>query len=653
MSGRLVVDDEEPLISQGRHPAKAVVGERLPLRATIWREGHEALAASVVLRDSDGRRQELRMSVHNAGDDRWVAWVTPDRVGMWTYRIDAWSDPWATWRATVQAKLDAGHDAPALENDLESGALLLDRLARRARGGPARTALRAAAACLRDTALPLRRRTSPALEAGIQRLAEERPLRELLTRGRIHRIWVDRPRALVGAWYEFFPRSTGGVDKEMRPLHGTLADAAAELPRIAAMGFDVVYLPPIHPIGRINRKGANNALTAGPHDVGSPWGIGSLEGGHDSVHPQLGTLDDFDAFVDTAREAGLEVALDLAFQCAPDHPWVHDHPEWFTTRPDGSIAHAQNPPKSYEDIYPLNFDGEDRSGLYAELLRIVQFWIGHGVRIFRVDNPHTKPADFWNWLIWTVKQEHPSVLFLAEAFTRPAVLQGLAKLGFSQSYTYFTWRTAKQEITEFALELADRADFLRPNLFVNTPDILQTQLQGAGPEVFALRATLAATLSPTWGVYSGFELCENQPLYLGSEEYLDSEKYELRPRNYAGAASQGRSLQPWLTQLNRIRRAHPALQQLRDIRFHTVDNDHLIAYSKTDQRTGDHVLCIVSLAPSRPQAGTVHLDLPTGHAAIEARDEITGESVPLSGSHTVKLAQGAGAAQILTWSVHA
>ena len=352
-------------------------------------------------------------------------------------------------------------------------------------------------------------------------------------------MWVDRPEARFSAWYEMFPRSTGGWDKKGKPVHGTFATAAKALPRIAKMGFDVVYLPPIHPIGKVHRKGRNNAVTAAPKDVGSPWAIGSDRGGHDAVHPKLGTIEDFDDFVTAARDQGLEVALDLALQAAPDHPWAKEHPEWFTVLPDGTIAYAENPPKKYQDIYPINFDN-DPAGLYDEVLRVVRFWISHGVKIFRVDNPHTKPPNFWAWLIGQVKATDPDVLFLSEAFTRPARLYGLAKLGFTQSYTYFTWRTAKWELTEFGEQIVEHADYARPNLFVNTPDILHESLQHGGPGMFAIRAVLASTFSPAWGVYSGYELFEHRPVREGSEEYLDSEKYELRPRDFDGRAGQGR-----------------------------------------------------------------------------------------------------------------
>ena len=450
----------------------------------------------------------------------------------------------------------------------------------------------------------------------------------------------DRTRALFGSWYELFPRSTGGWDSEGAPVHGTFTTALDALPRVAAMGFDVVYLPPIHPIGEVNRKGPNNTLTPSPEDVGSPWAIGSADGGHDAVHPRLGTLAEFDTFVARSRELGMEVALDLALQAAPDHPWAAEHPEWFTVLPDGSIAYAENPPKRYQDIYPVNFDN-DRQGIYAEVLRVVRHWTDHGVRIFRVDNPHTKPPDFWEWLIAEVKSSDPDVLFLAEAFTRPARLYGLARLGFTQSYSYFTWRTGKSELTEFGKELATMADQARANLFVNTPDILHASLQHGGPGMFAIRAALAATLAPTWGVYSGFELYEGTALREGSEEYLDTEKFQLRPRDFASALERGESLEPYITRLNAVRRAHPALQQQRTLHFHQVDNDALIAYSKVDPATGDAVLVVVNLNPFGPEQGTVHLDLPAlGHGWDErfwVRDEITADSYEWGSTNFVRL----------------
>ncbi|MDQ3824910.1 MAG: alpha-1,4-glucan--maltose-1-phosphate maltosyltransferase [Actinomycetota bacterium] len=651
MSGRIAIDEVTPAVSCGKYPSKAVIGEQLPVSATVWREGHDALGATVVWRGpGNAAPSHVRMQPGPPGSDRFVATVVPDQVGWWSFRVDGWADPWESWRHALEVKIEAGQTEAELQNDLITGARLMERAARRPGQQLHRTALSAAAAALRDTGRRLEERVGPALSALVIRILTADPLRDLITKGASHKVWVDRPKALFSSWYEFFPRSTGGWDTEGKPVHGTFVTAVRELDRIAGMGFDVVYLPPIHPIGEVNRKGPNNTTEAGPDDVGSPWAIGSADGGHDAVHPQLGTLEDFDAFVARARELGMEVALDFALQCAPDHPWAKEHQEWFTIRPDGSIAYAENPPKRYQDIYPLNFDSDPR-GIYQEMLRVLVFWVQRGVRIFRVDNPHTKPPDFWEWLIWQVKDRYPDVLFLAEAFTRPARLYGLARLGFTQSYTYFTWRTGKQELSEYALELVSRLDECRPNFFVNTPDILHASLQYGGPGMFAIRAALAATLSPSWGVYSGFELYENTPLRPGSEEYLNSEKYQLRPRDFAGALAQGRSLEPWITRLNAIRRAHPALQQLRTLRFHVTDNDLLLAYSKVDPTSGDTVICVVTLDPFTTVSGTVSLDLPalgmSWSDRFDVHDEVSGETYRWGAVNFVQLQPWRAVAHIL------
>src|SRR6202011_2597100 len=553
-----------------------------------------------------------------------------------------------TWRHSITAKLDAGQSESELSNDLLIGAKLFERAAM---GLPRklRDPLLEAAAAVRTPGDPLTR-VEAASTAEVTELLEQYPLRELLTRGEVYGVWVDRPLARFSSWYEMFPRSTGGWDDEGKPVHGTFATAAEALPRIAGMGFDVVYLPPIHPIGKVHRKGRNNSVTAARGDVGSPWAIGSDEGGHDAVHPDLGTIDDFDAFVAAAGEQGMEGALDLALQCAPDHPWAREHRHWFTELPDGTIAYAENPPKKYQDIYPLNFDN-DAEGLYREVLRVVLHWVAHGVKVFRVDNPHTKPPDFWAWLIGEVKNVDPDVLFLSEAFTRPARLSGLAKLGSTQAYTYFTWRTAKRELTEFGEQIAEHADHARPNLFVNTPDILHESLQVGGPGMFAIRAVLASTMSPAWGVYSGYEIFEHRPVRQGSEEYLDSEKYELRPRDFDAALKREASLEPFIAQLNEIRRLHPALRQLRTIRFHHVDNDSLLAYSKFDPSTGDTVLVVVTLNPYGTVEATVWLDLPAlgmeWYDRFWVRDEITSEEYQWGNANYVRLDPAKAVAHIL------
>ena len=454
------------------------------------------------------------------------------------------------------------------------------------------------------------------------------PVRDLLTVSEPLPLRVDRERALVGAWYEFFPRSEGAKKTATGFQSGTFRTAEERLAAVAAMGFEVLYLPPIHPIGVAFRKGPNNAQTAAPGDFGSPWAIGSPAGGHDAVHPDLGTLADFDHFVARAGALGLEIALDFALQCSPDHPWVEKHPEWFKQRPDGTIAYAENPPKKYQDIYPLDFDPPGNlEALTDECERILRFWMARGVRIFRVDNPHTKPLLFWQALLGRVHASDPDVVFLAEAFTRPAMLRGLAKIGFHQSYTYFTWRNDKAELEEYLRELAgDSAAYLRPNFFVNTPDILAEYLQHGGPGAFRVRAVLAATLSPSWGVYAGYELFEAEPAAPGSEEYLDSEKYQPRPRDWAAAQQRGRSLAPLLTKLNGLRSEHHALKGLRNLHFHHTDNEAVLSYSK---RTGENtVLCVVNLDPRQVQEATVSLDLPAlgldWDARFEVRDHLTG-----------------------------
>jgi starch synthase (maltosyl-transferring) len=674
--GRIEIDDVSPVVSGGAYPAKAVVGEIVPVRATVWREGHDSVAATLVVRymgrsypqlvAATGARP-ITAAVPGAATavlprvrpittamamgrmpDVFHGQFSPDSVGLWTFRVDGWGDPISTWRHNVTAKLDAGQGEAELWNDLEIGARLFERAAT---GVPRklRDPLLEAAAALHASGDPVER-VGVATTLEVDELLAQYPLRELVTRGETYGVWVDRPLARFGAWYELFPRSTGGRSKKGRPVHGTFATAAKELPRIADMGFDVVYLAPIHPIGKVHRKGRNNSVTATPGDVGSPWAIGSDEGGHDAVHPQLGTIEDFDEFVNAAHNHGMEVALDLALQCAPDHPWAKEHRKWFTELPDGTIAYAENPPKKYQDIYPLNFDN-DPSGLYQEVLRVVRHWVDHGIKIFRVDNPHTKPPDFWAWLIEQVKTIDPDVLFLSEAFTRPARLYGLAKLGFTQSYTYFTWRTSKWELTEFGEQIAENADYARPNLFVNTPDILHESLQRGGPGMFAIRAVLASTMSPAWGMYSGYELFEHRPVREGSEEYLDSEKYELRPRDFEGARERGASLEPFVTQLGEIRRLHPALQQLRTIRFHHIDNDALVAYSKFDPATGDAVLVVVTLNAFAPEEATLWLDLPAlgmdWYDRFWVRDEITGEEYQWGQANYVRLDPGKAVAHIV------
>jgi len=634
---RFPIEQITPVLDGGAYPAKAVVGELVPIGAVSYREGHDALGLNVVWRGPDGaERPFTRMS---PGDnDRWHASIQPDAVGDWSFRVEAFSDPYLTWRYAVMKKLDAGQGAKELANDLELGARVLDR-ARKEVPADRQADVDAAITALRDETLALGERTYPALD--LADLLWSHPVRDLVCSTGDSPIWADRERALYSAWYELFPRSEGAVvAKDGSPVrHGTFATAALRLPGVAAMGFDVVYLPPIHPIGRINRKGRNNALAARRDDVGSPWAIGSVEGGHDAIHPQLGSVADFQAFIKVANANGLEVAMDLALQCAPDHPWVTDHPEWFTTLPDGTIAYAENPPKKYQDIYPLNFDN-DPEGIREAVKAVVLHWVSQGVKIFRVDNPHTKPTDFWHWLIWQVKAVDPDVLFLAEAFTRPAIMHGLGTVGFTQSYTYFTWRTSARELREYCEELVASADHMRPNFWPNTPDILHESLQRGGPAMFKIRAVLASMLSPSWGIYAGYELFEHlaRP---GAEEYLDNEKYQLRPRDWAAAEKAGESLAPYLTRLNAIRKANPALHYLRNLHFHQVDNDAMLVWSKRHEATGNTVLAICSFDSRNAHWGNTTLDMPAlgldWHERMVVTDELSGATFHWGQHNPVRL----------------
>ncbi|MCS0634153.1 alpha-1,4-glucan--maltose-1-phosphate maltosyltransferase [Streptomyces sp. LP05-1] len=647
--GRIPVCDVSPLVDCGRRPAKAVVGESFQVTATVFREGHDAVAANVVLTDPTGRPGPWTpMRELAPGTDRWGAEVAPDAEGRWSYAVEAWGDPVATWRHHAGIKIPAGIDTALV---FAEGAALHERAAEGVPKSEGREAVLAVVDALRDERRTDQERLAAALAPEAVAALDRHPLRELVSSSRPLPLLVERERALYGSWYEMFPRSEGArTAADGTLVSGTFRTAAERLPAIAAMGFDVVYLPPVHPIGTTHRKGRNNTLAAAPDDVGVPWAIGSEAGGHDAIHPDLGTLDDFDAFVARARELRLEVALDFALQCSPDHPWVAKKPAWFHHRADGTIAYAENPPKKYQDIYPLAFD-KDMRGLVRETVRILRHWMDHGVRIFRVDNPHTKPVVFWEKVIATINKTDPDVIFLAEAFTRPAMMRTLAAVGFQQSYTYFTWRNSKQELTEYVTELTgdDSAAVMRPNFFVNTPDILHAFLQHGGRGAFASRAVLAATLSPTWGVYAGYELCENTPLRPGSEEYLDSEKYQLRPRDWESAEREGRTITPLITALNRVRRRNAALRQLRHTHFHHADNDAVIAYSK---RSGSNiVLVVVNLDPHHTQEATVSLDMPElgldWHEHVPVRDELTGETYHWGRANYVRLDPGVTPAHIL------
>ncbi|MCL1922318.1 MAG: alpha-1,4-glucan--maltose-1-phosphate maltosyltransferase [Propionibacteriaceae bacterium] len=602
--GRICVTKAEPVIEGGAYSAKAVVGESFPVTARVFREGHDALGASVILTSPTGQETSYPMvQLWPEGLDIYEAWVTPNSPGLWSFRIEAWSHPWNTWLHNARIKLGEHIDEELLWGEARQ---LIETSAKETWGIDRSASL--AWKKLLATSFETFSSTSPTdLKAMItdptflDRI-HRYPVRELVTPTADFPLWVDRRQALFSSWYEMFPRSHGArQDKSGTWTSGNFVHATRRLKEIAALGFDVIYLPPIHPIGSAFRKGRNNSLTVEKSDPGSPWAIGSKDGGHDAIHPDLGTFDDFSHFVGEAKKLGMEVALDFALQASPDHPWVKDHPLWFTTRVDGTIAYAENPPKKYQDIYPINFD-QDPPGIYAECLRLIEFWVDKGVTIFRVDNPHTKPLEFWAWLMAQMRERHPEVLFLAEAFTRPEMMHALGKVGFHQSYTYFTWRTEKWELEEYLNQLAgEMAPFYRPNFFVNTPDINPYYLQDGNPAAFAIRAILAATMSPTWGIYSGFELCEHEAIE-GREEYLNSEKYEYRPRDFTKKPN----LNELITKLNHLRRTHEALQCLRTIRFHDTGNDQIIAYSKTSG--DDRILVVVSLNPSEAQEGYLRLN---------------------------------------------
>lgn len=635
MTTRLAIDDVRPSLS-GSVPSKAVVDEVIPVTALVWREGHDAVAATLSVWNSDSPAvSSVTMDFDSVNPDRVHGVFTPATPGRWFFRVDAWSDPMATWRNAITKKMEAGQSAQELSNDLLHGTELFERASLQSPTDKAALLIDAARA-LSDESLDPTERVQLALSEETTKLLHTHPLRDLLVEGEIHEVLVERREALFNSWYELFPRSTGGWDEDGQPVHGTFKTTQKALERVADMGFDTVYFPPIHPIGEVHRKGKNNSVVAEPGDVGSPWAIQD----HSATHPQLGTMEDFKELVARAKELGLEVALDLALQASPDHPWAQTNPEFFTVLPDGTIAYAENPPKKYQDIYPLNFDN-DPDGIYNEIFRVIMLWVDAGVTTFRVDNPHTKPANFWNWLISKVHVTHPEVIFLAEAFTRAPRLFGLAKAGFTQSYTYFTWQTSKYELTEFAKMHVEQADICRPNLFVNTPDILHESLQTGGRAMFAIRAVLAATLSPLWGVYSGYELYEHEAVAPGSEEYLDSEKYELRPRDFQVALKKGASLEAYIRLLNLIRRENPALQQLRNLKFHNADNENIIAYSKADPATGNVVLAVVNLDPRNAQEATVTVDMEAiGRAdgdVYTVHDAITGAAYNWSNHNFVRL----------------
>jgi starch synthase (maltosyl-transferring) len=593
--GRVVIEAESPQVDGGRFPAKRVVGEPVTIEADVFGDGHDAIGALVRHRKIGSRRWvETRMEP--LGNDRWMGSFIPDSLGVWQFEIDGWQDHFSTWLDGLEKKVAAEVD---VEMDLLIGADLVNTASVRARGKTARL-LKKQATTLGDPSLELTERLEAAFSEDLRTEMDHNPDRSRATRSRRYDIVVDRERARFSTWYELFPRSWSGD----RGRHGNFADVAKKLGYLADMGFDVLYLPPIHPIGTTFRKGANNSLSAEPDDPGVPWAIGSPEGGHTAINPDLGTIEDFRILREAAAGHGLELALDVAFQCSPDHPWVSEHPEWFRHRPDGTIQYAENPPKKYQDIYPIDFETSDPRGLWLALKGVFDHWIAEEITIFRVDNPHTKAFAFWEWVISEIRAEHPDVIFLAEAFTRPKVMYRLAKLGFTQSYTYFTWRNTRHELVEYMGDLAEVTDFFRPNFWPNTPDILTQQLQTGGRAMFVTRYVLAATLSSNCGIYGpAYELMEHRPLAPGSEEYRDSEKYQIREWDLEDPDS----IAPVITRVNQARHEHRALQRTDNITFHHTDNDRLLCYSK--RAVGDVVLVVVNLDPDYEQAGFVDLDV--------------------------------------------
>jgi starch synthase (maltosyl-transferring) len=592
---RVVIEDVRPSLDGGRFPIKRTPGERVRVEADAFADGHDLVA--VVLRyrriEQSADWSEVRMEA--LGNDRWQAHFVTDAMGWYEYQVEAWVDHFASWRHGLERWLAARQD---IASELLEGAAMLRAAATRATAEREQRLLVSIAAAMTSDAPP-EHRAEQALSTQVADLMWQLSDRRHATQSAVHRVLVDRERARFSTWYEMFPRSAGPDPNRS----ATFREAAARLPAIADMGFDVLYLPPIHPIGKTNRKGRGNTLVAKEGDLGSPWAIGGPAGGHMAVEPGLGTLDDFRWFRDQAERQGLEIALDLAYQASPDHPYAKEHPEWFRQRPDGTLKYAENPPKRYQDIYPINFETDAWSPLWHELRDIVLFWVSNGVRIFRVDNPHTKPFRFWEWLIADVQARDPNVIFLAEAFTRPKVMRHLAKLGFTQSYTYFTWRNTKAELEEYFTELTqtEMQEYYRPNLFANTPDILHEFLQKGGVPAFRIRLILAATLGASYGIYSSFEIGENRPAAPGSEEYLDSEKYQIRHWKFDSP----HSLSGLIRQVNSIRRTQPALQYNDTLRFHLTTSDHLIAYSKVSPDRATRVLTVVSLDPEGPRDGMV------------------------------------------------
>jgi starch synthase (maltosyl-transferring) len=620
---RIIIENVQPMIDGGAFPIKRTEGEAVDISADIFLDGQDRLQAVVKWRRL-GESFWFESPLVHVGNDRWEGRFVPDRTGRYEYTVESWADRFATWLDGLAKKADAGQ---SVESELAEGAALIDATAKRARGDDARI-LSSHATRIGSGDGPIATRLERALDMRLSESMSRSPDRTGSLEAQPHLpLWVERERARFGAWYELFPRSAGTIPG----VHGTLRDLEAQLPYVASMGFDVLYLPPIHPIGRSHRKGPNNSLNCGPNDPGSPWAIGGPEGGHTAIHPALGTIQDFRRVVASANRLGIEVALDIAFQCSPDHPWVKDHPTWFRHRPDGTIQYAENPPKKYQDIYPLDFESTDWRALWEALRDVFLHWQREGVRIFRVDNPHTKAIRFWDWVIGEIHAVDPGVIFLSEAFTRPKVMKRLAKGGFTQSYSYFTWRTDKHGLTEYFAELttSECAQYMRPNLFANTPDILHEFLQVGGRPAFVIRFVLAATLGASYGIYGPtYELCVGTPAKPGSEEYLDSEKYQLRHWNL----DDPNSIKALIARVNAIRREHRALQFDRGLRFIDCTNERILAFIKRPPDGGHALAVIVSLDPFGTQSGMIRLPLeelgiPGGdHVSYTVDDLLNSES---------------------------
>jgi starch synthase (maltosyl-transferring) len=627
---RLVIESLTPQLDGGRYPIKRLLGKSVDVGVNIFKDGHDLIVAHVLYRPVGASEYRSSPLTYHFDVDRWFGSFKVDRLGRWEYTVEAWPDRYGTFRSDLGKRLNAGQD---VRSELLEGAAILLKLSRFLKGDASKR-IKDAAQKLADPLASLEERLRVAFADEVLETVRVPLLPGDATRLETLPLVVDRTEAGFSAWYELFPRSQGRTPGK----HGTFADTAARLPEIAAMGFDVIYLPPIHPIGVTHRKGRNNSVTCEPHDVGSPWAIGGKEGGHDAVHPELGSIQDFDALVKAASEFGIEIALDYALQCSPDHPWVKDHPTWFFVRPDGTLRYAENPPKKYEDIYPINFWSEDRDNLWNACRDVVLFWAQHGVKIFRVDNPHTKPLAFWEWMIADVQAVHPDVVFLSESFTRPNRMKSLGKLGFTQSYTYFTWKNSSWELRDYMTELTktDMVEYYRPNFFANTPDILHEYLQHGGRSAFRIRLVLAATLAPVYGIYSGYELCENVAVKPGSEEYLDSEKYEVRVRDWNAPGN----IKQDVSKLNRIRAENAALHELGNFEPVHTDFDGIFAYRK--YAPGNELLVVVNLDPHA--AHETMVDVPIAAMSIsetesyEVTDLLSGARYTWRGSRNyVKL----------------